>query len=124
MCCLVLRALARLILFDLYLLRGNFNVLHQKVRNHPVAKKTYTQAVIDQVIYAMDMASIWYYKEIKCMQRSAAVASLLRDFGIPAEMVIGSQQVPFKSHAWTEVDGKVVSDKPYMRELWAVVDHF
>jgi len=121
---LILRAMARLILFDLYLLRGNFNALYQKVRNYPVAKKPYTQEVIDRVGYAMDMASIWYYKGIKCMQRSAATACLLRDFGVPAEMIIGIQQVPFKSHAWVEVEGRVVSDKPYMRELWAVVDHF
>lgn len=111
-------------MFDLYLLRGNFNALYQKVRNYPVAKKPYTQEVIDRVGYAMDMASIWYYKGIKCMQRSAATACLLRDFGVPAEMIIGIQQVPFKSHAWVEVEGRVVSDKPYMRELWAVVDHF
>jgi hypothetical protein len=121
---LIVRALARLILFDLYLVRGNFNAVYQKVRNYPVAKTAYTQAVIDRVGYAMDMASIWYYKEIKCMQRSAATACLLRDVGVPAEMIIGSQQVPFKAHAWVEVEDRVVSDKPYMRELWAVVDHF
>jgi Transglutaminase-like superfamily len=121
---LVLRALARLILFDFYLLRGNFNVFYQKVRRYPVAKRSYTQDVVDRVGYAMDMASIWYYKEIKCLQRSAATACLLRDFGVSAEMIIGSQQIPFKSHAWVEVEGRVVSDKPYMRELWAVVDRF
>src|SRR6267142_2468310 len=28
-------------------------------------------------------------------------------------MVIGAQQMPFKAHAWVEVDGRVVNDKPY-----------
>ena len=26
-------------------------------------------------------------------------------------MVIGAQQMPFKTHAWVEVDGRVVNDK-------------
>ena len=41
---------------------------------------------------------------------------------VPAQMVIGSQQMPFRSHAWVEVEGRVVNDKPYMREMYAVLD--
>jgi hypothetical protein len=33
-------------------------------------------------------------------------------------MVIGAQLLPFKSHAWVEVDGGVVGDKAYMREIY------
>jgi hypothetical protein len=47
---------------------------------------------------------------------------LLKQCGVAAEMVIGAQQLPFKSHAWVEVDGSVVNDKPYMREMYAIVD--
>ena len=35
---------------------------------------------------------------------------------------IGAQQMPFKSHAWVEVDGRVVNDKPYTPEIYAVLD--
>jgi hypothetical protein len=68
------------------------------------------------------MACIWYWKEVRCLQRSAATACLLKQFGVTAEMVIGVQQLPFRSHAWVEVDGKVVSDKPYMREMYAIAE--
>src|SRR2546429_201170 len=35
---------------------------------------------------------------------------------------IGAQQMPFKAHAWVEVDGRVVNDKSYTPELYAVLD--
>ena len=41
---------------------------------------------------------------------------------IPAQMVIGTQQIPFRAHAWVEVDGSVVNDKPYTPEMYAVLD--
>jgi hypothetical protein len=37
-------------------------------------------------------------------------------------MVIGAQQMPFKAHAWVEVAGQVVNDKPYTPEMYAVLD--
>jgi hypothetical protein len=37
-------------------------------------------------------------------------------------MVIGAQQLPFKAHAWVEVDGHVVNDKPYVPEMYAVLE--
>jgi len=119
---LILRAYARLILFDLYLARRNFSALYQKVRNYPTARQLACPDALDQICAAMDMACIWYWKEVLCLQRSGATACLLRSCGVSAEMVIGTQQLPFKSHAWVEVNGKVVNDKPYMHEMYAVVD--
>jgi hypothetical protein len=120
---LVLRAYLQLILFHGYLLRGNFNALHQKVRNYPVRKRNSIPSdATKRLCAAMDMACIWYWREVLCLQRSAAAACLLKQFGVPAEMIIGVQQVPFKSHAWVELNGVVVSDKPYMREMYAVIE--
>jgi len=119
---LVLRAYLKLLLFDCYLLRGNFHALHNKVRRHLLRRWPLTQVGTNQVCAAADMACIWYWKEVLCLQRSAATACLLKECGVMAEMVIGVQQLPFKSHAWVEVDGKVVSDKPYMRDMYAVIE--
>jgi len=57
-------------------------------------------------------------EEVLCLQRSVATTLLLRRSGVRAEMVIGAQLLPFRSHAWVEVDGAVVNDKPYMREIY------
>ena len=119
---LVLKAYWKLIYFDLYLARGNFSALYDKVRGYPTGKKEEAADATEKICSAMDMACIWYWKEALCLQRSAATACLLRRYGISAEMVIGAQQLPFKAHAWVEVDGRVVNDKPYTPEMYAVLD--
>jgi hypothetical protein len=111
-----------LIDFDFYLARKDFTALHNKVRHCPVANKAPSGDVVKQICSAVDTACIWYWKEALCLQRSAATACLLKRYGVPAQMVIGAQQMPFKAHAWVEVDGRVVNDKPYMPEMYAVLD--
>lgn len=119
---LTLRAYLELIYFDLYLARGNFLALYGKVRAHPVGGTLESHIAIQEVCAAVDMACIWYWKEVLCLQRSAATACLLKRYGVHAHMLIGAQQIPFKAHAWVEVDGHVVNDKPYMRQIYAVLD--
>ncbi len=119
---LVLKAYWNLICFDLYLARRDFSALYERVRGYPQGKQTPGPAAIERICSAVDLACIWYLKEVLCLQRSAATACLLKKYGIPAQMVIGAQQMPFKAHAWVEVDGRVVNDKPYMHEMYAVLD--
>jgi hypothetical protein len=119
---LVLRAYLMLVYFDLYLIRGNFSVLHKKVREYPMSRVIGFPTATERVCAAVDIACIWYWKEVLCLQRSAATACLLRGYGVAAQLVIGAQQMPFKAHAWVEVDGRIVNDKPYMREMYAVLD--
>ena len=119
---LVFKAYGKLIYFDLYLARGNFSKLYEKVRNCPVRKKVPSSRSIEEICAAVDMACIWYWKEALCLQRSAATACFLRQYGVAAKLVIGAQQMPFKAHAWVEVEDRVVNDKPYMHEMYAVLD--
>lgn len=117
-----LKAYLLLIYFDLYLARGNFEALYERVRRCPVRKTTFPPNATERICSATDMACIWYWKEALCLQRSAATTFLLRRYGVPAQLVIGAQQLPFKAHAWVEVDGRVVNDKPYMHEMYFVLD--
>jgi len=119
---LVLQAYLKLIQFDFYLARGNFAALYKKVRNYPVSKRALSPDTVAQICSAIDMACIWYWKEVLCLQRSAATGCLLKQYGVPAQMVIGAQQMPFKAHAWVEVEGRVVNDKSYTAEMFAVLD--
>ena len=96
--------------------------LYNKVRNYPVGGQAPSGDAVEQICSAVDMACIWYWKEALCLQRSAATACLLKKHGVAAQMVIGAQRIPFKAHAWVEVDGLVVNDKPYMQEMYAVLD--
>ena len=119
---LVLRAYLMLIYFDYYLERGNFAALYDKVRSYPVGKKLSSLEAANETCAAVDLACIWYWKEALCLQRSAATACLLRRNGVPALLVIGAQQIPFRAHAWVEVQGEIVNDKPYAAEIYSVLD--
>ena len=119
---LVLRAYLKLILFDLYLAREDFAGLYKQVRNHPIRSPMAPSNAVEKVCAAVDMACIWYWKEVRCLQRSAATACLLKHYGVRAQMVIGAQQMPFTAHAWVEVDQHVVNDKAYTPEMYAVLD--
>src|SRR5260370_1025160 len=87
---LVLRAYLKLIVFDLYLARGNFAALYDKVRKYPLRREDPASGAIQEICSAVDMACIWYWKEALCLQRSAATACLLKQHGVPAQMVLGA----------------------------------
>jgi len=116
---LVLRAYLKLIRFEIYLAQDDFSGLYERVRNYPPGKSSSTS--VDLVCRAVDIACVCYWKKVLCLQRSAVTTCLLKQFGVSAHMVIGTQQIPFRSHAWVEVEGRVVSDKPYMREMYQVL---
>jgi hypothetical protein len=119
---LVLRAYLNLIRFDLCLARGGFAALYEKVRAYPLETAATPEDASHHVCCAVDVACIWYWKEVLCLQRSAVTACLLKKYGVAAQLVLGAQQIPFKAHAWVEVDGRVANDKPYMQEIYAVLD--
>jgi hypothetical protein len=119
---LLLRAYLSLLYFELFLVRSNFKALYRQVRLYPQSRQMPCSDTIHRICAAMDMACIWYWRQVLCLQRSAATTCLLRRYGVPAQMVIGAQQVPFKAHAWVEVNGQVVNDKPYMSEMYGVLD--
>jgi hypothetical protein len=118
----VLRAYVQLIVFDIFLARGNFRVIYEKVRHYPLGNTLPAPNATERITSAVNMACIWYWKEVLCLQRSAATVCLLKRYGVSAQLVIGAQQIPFRAHAWVEVDGRVVNDKPYMPEMYAVLD--
>jgi Transglutaminase-like superfamily len=119
---LIVKALASLVRFDLCLTRRNFARLYGEVSLCPVARRAVAPGTVERICSAIDIACIWYWKRVLCLERSAATTCLLRRYGIAASMVIGAEQIPFKAHAWVEVEGQVVNDKPYMREMYAVLD--
>jgi len=118
---LALRAYSLLLCFERALARGEFASICRQVRNRRVRRRrvAYTS---DHVCSAVNLACTLYFKEVQCLQRSAALVCLLRDVGIAATLVIGAQRLPFKAHAWAEVDGQVVNDSRSSVELYGVLD--
>jgi len=100
----------------------SFSALYNLVRDWPVAKQKSDRQTIDQINDAVTRAMTWYPKQAMCLQRSAVTASLLRSSGVPAQLIIGCQKLPFMVHAWVEVDQEVVNDKPRVQEIHKVLD--
>ena len=112
------RAYWELLNLEYPLFRQNFAAIYERVRNTPLGVPAREKVTADQICHAVDLAAALYLKPARCLQRSAATACLLKKFGFPAEMVVGVQQIPFLAHAWVELDGRVVNDKPYMSEIY------
>jgi hypothetical protein len=73
------------------------------------------------IVWAVDEACVWYVKRAACLQRSFVATRLLRRYGFAADMVIGCRPLPFESHAWVEVDGRVVNDLPQYQRAFTVL---
>ena len=119
----VLESWLLLAYFELVMLFRSFKALNEIVREErvcPIPISSLPENI--DLCHAMDLACVFYFRQVMCLQRSAATTLLLRRHGWDAEMVIGAQIFPFKSHAWVEVKGIVVNDKPYMLDIYQVIE--
>lgn len=121
MALLVVEALVGLVIFDLASLFG-FEKAYALVRNWPVRRRRSSRVNDTAVCSAVDEACVWYFKRARCLQRSAVTTWLLRLHGVAACLVIGFRPVPMESHAWVEVDGQVVNDRPQYQRFFQVLD--
>ena len=81
-------------------------------------------SVVDpaDIVWSVDEACVWYVKGVACLQRSVVTTWLLRRHGFAAEMVIGCRPLPFESHAWVEIGGRVVNDLPQYQRAFTVLN--
>jgi len=109
------RALSEMVRYDLlYRLRGLRGV------RESMGRRPETGGVVkaSRICRVVDCVSSFYWKPLRCLQRSVVTARMLRANGIQAEVVIGYRANPFLSHAWVEVGGRVVNDSStYQIEL-------
>jgi Transglutaminase-like superfamily len=119
----VVEAWLLLLYFEYVMHFRRFRELHRMVRDEPVTQvKPETKVPTETLCHAMDLACVFYFKQVLCLQRSAATTVLLRRHGWSVEMVIGAQLLPYRSHAWCELNGAVVNDKPYTAEIYTVLE--
>jgi hypothetical protein len=114
-------ALVGLLIYDLVSLMG-FTRAHAMVKRCPVLKREVSDDASRRICGAVAEACVWYVKRTYCLQRSAVATWLLRLHGVPAELVIGCRPVPVQSHAWVEVRGTVVNDRPQYQKFFSVLE--
>ena len=119
---MVLKGWILLAYLDCVMHLGDFKRLHRIVRAQQMNAKTTSDDRVPRVCRAVDLACALYFKRVLCLQRSAATTILLRRDGKKAELVIGAQLIPFRSHAWVEIDGQVINDKPHLPQVFQLLD--
>jgi Transglutaminase-like superfamily len=119
---LFLRALFMLFAYDILSLLCGFQTLYSMVKSWKVTGQAADSDVIDRVCTAVNYACIWYPKQALCLQRSFVTTYLIRKHGVSANMVLGAQKLPFKAHAWVEVEGQAVNERSNVQATYAVWD--
>jgi hypothetical protein len=115
------KAFVGLICFDLMLRLAGFAEVHRKVEQWRIKRgDKIDPGTVDRICQAVNYACSWYPKRVLCLQRSVVTTCLLRNGGIPAQLVLGAQKLPFKAHAWVEVEGAAVNESADVRAIYAV----
>jgi len=117
---LFLQALLGLIIYDALRSIGSFNTIHSTIKSWRVGNKLDEQESIERVCRAVNYACAWYPKQVLCLQRAFVTTYLLRKQGVSAEMVLGAQKLPFKAHAWVEVNGQAVNERSNVQATYGV----
>jgi len=118
---LVFRAVYELAQYDLITaVCGSANI-DQRLSSLPITSKPNNHDLVRIICGAVCLAACFYWKPVLCLQRSVCIVRLLRNHGVAARLVIGYRAMPFFSHAWVEVDGRIVNDSPAYQERLKVL---
>jgi hypothetical protein len=121
---LIACALRELVAYDLQMALFGFHRVHSSLsRRKCVAVSVWPDRdLTSRIVEAVTTASSLYWRPVRCLQRSTVTTRLLRCFGIPGQLTIGYRAKPFLSHAWVEIDGRVVNDSPALAERLCVLE--
>jgi len=115
---LVLRALWELARYEAISALRGFGYIQTRLKRQSFGAKPPDHEREQAICNAVLLATCLYWKPVLCLQRSVCAVRLLRKYGIAAKLVIGYRPAPFFSHAWVEVDGRVVNSSPgYKKRL-------
>jgi prolyl oligopeptidase len=117
---LFFQALVALFIYDILSTFGPFKAIYSTVKQWKVVEKPVGQDTVERVCKAVNYACVWYPKQVLCLQRSFVTTYLLRMQGLPAQMVLGAQKLPFKAHAWVEANGGTVNERSDVQATYSV----
>jgi len=118
---MVVRAWWELVAFDLIKAISGFQGIHSSLARQIVKSKKLHKWTDTAICESVSLATCFYFRPVLCLQRSVAAAKLLRKHGVAARLVIGYRAAPFFSHAWVEVNGRVLNDSPAYKERLQVL---
>jgi len=105
---LVTKAIYEIVRYEVVLsLLGSGRIL-QQLKRQSIKARIASNELEKAICEAVLLATCFYWKPVLCLQRAVCTVRLLRRHGINARLVIGYRPSPFFSHAWVEVNGRVV----------------
>lgn len=115
---LVLRGLSYLLWCEMLLRSIPNRPLYGCLSKKKIAPRVKPFRTAPEIVHAVDIACVFYFKRVRCLQRSVVTTLMLRKSGFAAELVVGTRVVPFEHHAWVECEGSVLNDKPYVTSIY------
>lgn len=117
---LFLRATCHIVQFELVWSRWPFNKLCDTIWRRRVHRRS-VSLTADETSRVVDLVFAFLPWKAQCLERSVVATCVLRDYGHPAVLVMGSMQLPSRGHAWVEVDGRVINDRPSVQKKYTVL---
>jgi Transglutaminase-like superfamily len=115
---LVFRALYEIIRYEVIVSWCGIGCILRQLRQQRVSQKPCSEELQRAICAAVLLATCFYWKPVLCLQRSVCTVRFLRKYGIDARIVIGYRPSPFFSHAWVEVEERVVyGSAAYKKQL-------
>lgn len=122
---IILMALKELSLVNLKKEKFNlFNIYKEMYTipvKHPISDKENIDKIILQTISSLNKV---YYLDMtnnKCLTYSYILTKLLRNQNVLAKLKVGIRTRPFFSHAWVEVDNKIINDDKSIKNSLSVI---
>lgn len=117
---LFLQAILGLVIYDFLAAFWGFERVCSIVKSWKVHEKCTDPNVLQNICRAIDYACTLYPRHARCLQRSFATTWMLRRHGITAYMALGARKMPFKAHAWVEVNGYPVNERSDVQGIYQV----
>lgn len=115
---LIFNAFLEIVRYESILRVWGIGRILEQLNRQGISRKPFTEGLERDICNAVLLASCFHWKPVLCLQRSVCTARVLRKHGIDARVVIGYRPSPFFSHAWVEVEERVVYGSPeYKRQL-------
>lgn len=119
---LIGEAYLRLIGHDVFMCLHDFRALCQRIGKIQLHSSSKDKSCTTGIDSALSIACAFYPKQVLCLQRSAVLVHMLRVRGIDAKLVIGTQTLPFRAHAWVAIEGTVFNDRLASRETFRILE--
>jgi hypothetical protein len=76
---------------------------------------------IKKFLSTIDKVCFMFWGNAECLHRSLVGFKILRQMGIEVNLVVGVKKFPFSSHAWLELNDRIINDSEDMKAIYTEI---